>query len=104
MWAEQLPLAAGPVHWPCENMQPGSATFECSQLTGSVSEQEAVGVRLTGASESLESLIGMLVHIIAQISRPLKATSLDRIEGPGLCSLAAKLLNTMLDLLGMPLI
>ena len=60
-------------------------------------------MRLNGASESMESLVGMLVRITAQMARPLKAASLDRLPGVELCDLAAKLLNTMLDLLGMPL-
>ena len=65
--------------------------------------QDAVGVRLNGASESMESLVGMLVRITAQMAKPQRFASLDRLPGVELCDLAAKLLNTMLDLLGVPL-
>ena len=53
-----------------------------------------------GASGSVESLVGLLVHTIGQAAKPQSPASLGSPSGLQLCDLAAKLLNAMLELLG----
>ena len=77
-----LPQGQAALHGPCRAQSPARA-------------QTAMGVRVTGATDSLQALVTMLVTLMGQAARgpPLP-------QGVDVCHLAADLLTAMLDVLG----